>query len=349
MILLCPTYEDSKYNTMQKDFLTLILRELTGDISPDELMVLHDWLQQDPSNQQQYDEIESTWDYSANYTPKIKVDPMAAFRAQMAKINDEAKETPVYDLPSVKKEAKTPIFSIKRIASIAAIFAAVLGSVVIMRNMNQEAYRALEGVEYVKLSDGSSVWLEEGSTLTVDKFDAKQRTVSLNGKAHFDIERDEDRPFSISADDINVSVLGTAFTVDATIDDAIVAVSHGKVRVNTESNSSVILLKGQQVVESKNGLHTSNIDPSKVHTWTNEDLSFDNAPLTEVIADLGNHFNVNFVYKGKANLDACPFTSKSLANIELDDVLDILELTYSMKIEKKSDTEIVLRRIRCRR
>lgn len=334
---------------MQKDFLTLIHRELTGDISPDELVMLHDWLQQDPSNQQQYDEIESTWDYSANYTPKIKVDPMAAFRAQMAKINDEAKETPVYDLPSVKKESKTPVFSIKRIASIAAVFAAVLGAVVIMRNMNQEAYRAQEGVQYVKLSDGSSVWLEQGSSLTVDKFDAQQRLVRLSGKAHFDIERDEDRPFSITADDIEVSVLGTAFTIDATIEDASVAVSHGKVKVETDDNDSVVLVKGQKVVDATDGLNTSTIDPTTVHAWTNKDLSFDNAPLTEVLADLENHFNVNFTYKGRSNLDACPFTSKSLANISLDDVLDILELTYSMKIEKKSDTEIVLRRIRCRR
>ena len=81
----------------------------------------------------------------------------------------------------------------------------------------------------VELSDNSSVRLDPGATLTYVEADQSRRA-SLAGTAFFSVSRDTDRPFSVSTDDFEVLVVGTAFEVVAEAVDQ-VRVQEGHVRV----------------------------------------------------------------------------------------------------------------------
>ncbi len=68
----------------------------------------------------------------------------------------------------------------------------------------------------ITLSDGSRVWLTNGSKLVYpDKFQENSREVVLEGEAYFTVAHNEKKPFVVSLGEHRVKVLGTEFSVMA--------------------------------------------------------------------------------------------------------------------------------------
>lgn len=329
------------------DYITIIHKELVGELSGTDAILLDKWKNDNEDNLATYRDTVEIWQLTSNYTPpKLEINVSRAIEDQLSRIRQESAK--LEEVSTAKVVRLKPAQWVMRIAA-AMVF--VLAATFVFQSLNGgESYSSGDSIKFVQLSDGSSIWLDKNSTLTIDKsFGENQRQVALEGKAFFDIARDKARPFIIEANQVDVQVLGTSFTVDANDDTPLVAVKSGRVEVKADTETKVIT-KGQQLEATTTGsLTESLVDIDEAFDWTNKDLSFKDAPLTKVFADLGNHFNMNFVYKGGMDLSACPFTSKSLAKVSLQEVLDILELTYDMKIEKKSDEEIKMSRIRCRK
>lgn len=329
------------------DFITMIHKELVGELPDTDAVILNKWKNDNEDNLATYHDTVEIWKLTSNYTPpKLEINVSRAIEDQLSRIRKESAKQE--EVSTAKVIRLKPVQWAMRIAA-AMVF--VLSATFVYQNLNNgESYSSSDNIQFVQLSDGSSIWLDKNSKLTVDKsFGESERKVALEGRAFFDISRDEARPFIIDANQVDVQVLGTSFTVDANDNTPAVAVKSGKVEVKTTTQSKVIT-KGQQLEASEKGtLSESLVDIEEAFDWTNEDLSFKNAPLSKVFADLENHFNMKFIYKGGVNLTDCPFTSKSLANTSLKEILDILELTYDMKIVKKSENEIRLSRIKCRK
>ena len=72
------------------------------------------------------------------------------------------------------------------------------------------------GENTVILADGTTVHLNAGSKLTYPvRFAGKRRVVALEGEAYFDVVKDETRPFIVQTHLGEVTVLGTAFNINA--------------------------------------------------------------------------------------------------------------------------------------
>ncbi|MDZ7657776.1 FecR family protein [Fodinibius sp.] len=85
----------------------------------------------------------------------------------------------------------------------------------------------------VTLADGSSVRLNADSELIIEKgFEKEARSVSLEGKAYFEVKDNFARPFVVNTEYSFIRVLGTKFEVEAYPDqpEVIVEVDEGKVR-----------------------------------------------------------------------------------------------------------------------
>lgn len=68
----------------------------------------------------------------------------------------------------------------------------------------------------VKLSDGTKVKLNAGSTFTYPEvFSASSREVTLKGEGFFEVQKNPKRPFLVHTDKFIVKVLGTVFNVKA--------------------------------------------------------------------------------------------------------------------------------------
>lgn len=76
----------------------------------------------------------------------------------------------------------------------------------------------------VGLPDGSTVWLNAGSTLTFPAvFAAERREVYITGEGYFDVKHRAGHPFIVHTQDLQINVLGTSFNVSAYEDDAYTA------------------------------------------------------------------------------------------------------------------------------
>ena len=110
--------------------------------------------------------------------------------------------------------------------------------------------------KYILLPDSTQVWLNAGSTLDYpEHFDETTREVTLTGEAYFDVKHAAEHPFIIHTGQIQTTVLGTAFNINAYTDrsNIQVSVSRGKVKVSRGDQLIATLVKGQEVKVSQTG------------------------------------------------------------------------------------------------
>ena len=183
------------------------------------------------------------------------------------------------------------------VSGIAAAAAAIVLCVLLF----SDSYRQIQLVagaelqEFV-LPDGSEVTLAPGSRLTYRG--KSPRKTQLEGKAFFEVARDEAVPFEITADGAFVRVLGTKFMVDAGLSVKEVYVTEGKVLFARSSDSEgVILTKDMQATLSQSDAVPVIAMEADVNSiaWQRGSFIFDGTPLKEVLETLSEHYNVSFV------------------------------------------------------
>lgn len=146
-----------------------------------------------------------------------------------------------------------------------------------------------------QLPDGSRITLAPGSTLRYgDKYNKKNREVTLDGEAYFDVVAEPDRPFVIVAGSSRTVVLGTTFSVRRYTTDSVVkvVVSTGKVAVGSK-----VLSSGEIAHIAEDGLveisHTKN--PELLLGWTRDTLAFERTTAAEMLTTLGRWYGVEFI------------------------------------------------------
>lgn len=102
----------------------------------------------------------------------------------------------------------------------------------------------------IVLPDGSKVSLYPDSRLAFS--DGKERKAKLEGKAFFDVKKDNGRPFGVETENLTVKVLGTSFLVDGTSgSEAGVFVKTGRVEV--ASGKEKVIITANEKAELKDG------------------------------------------------------------------------------------------------
>ncbi len=156
----------------------------------------------------------------------------------------------------------------------------------------------------VTLADGTKVDLNTNSRL-VFAMNKTERIVTLSkGEALFDIAQDSSRSFRVEALDTQIWDVGTLFEVDVSDGDLSVAVIEGLVDVIPENaEDQKKRLTPGQMAERKAGeqnVTVSSADIDVIASWTEGVLSFDEAPLPEIIAELNRYFETPFVIANSA-------------------------------------------------
>ena len=182
------------------------------------------------------------------------------------------------------------------VSGMVAAAAAVVLCVLLFRDNDQQIQlMASAKVQEFVLPDGSEVTLTPGSRLTYNE--KSPRNTHLEGKAFFEVARDEAVPFEITADGAFVRVLGTKFMVDAGSSVKEVYVTEGKVLFAKSSDvEGVILTKDMQATLSQSDQLPVIAVEADVNTiaWQRGTFIFDKTPLKEVLKTLSEHYKVSF-------------------------------------------------------
>ena len=218
------------------------------------------------------------------------------------------------------------------VSGIAAAAAAVVLCVFLFRDSNQQIQlMANSAMKEFVLPDGSEVTLAPGSRLTYKE--KSPRKTQLEGKAFFEVARDEAVPFEITSDGTFVRVLGTKFMVDAGAAVKEVYVTEGKVLFAKSSDSEgVILTKDMQATLSQSDAVPVVAAKADVNilAWQRGSFIFDQTPLKEVLQTLAKHYKVSFVANDLSKQLSGEFDSE-----DLDLIISLIESALDVNIVKR--------------
>lgn len=158
----------------------------------------------------------------------------------------------------------------------------------------------------ITLSDGTEVWLNAESSLEFPSaFTGNHREVRLKGEAYFKVARNEQAPFIVTSDKMNVRVLGTEFNF-RNYDTPHVSLVHGSVEVFRpgEKTPEARLLPGQDAwCDEKDNIQVKDIDTYAVTQWTCGFFYFDHASLMDILQELGRWYNLGVVFHNSQYLN----------------------------------------------
>jgi ferric-dicitrate binding protein FerR (iron transport regulator) len=147
----------------------------------------------------------------------------------------------------------------------------------------------------VILADGTKVWLNSGSTLTVSLDNTKQRNVQLSGEAFFDVTKNEEVPFLVKTHDYSVKVYGTQFDVRAYPGqkESETILQEGSISILTDAKEEIKMTPGQSFyVDQQNKYTITEVDP-EVHTsWKDNVLKIDNERLRDLLVRMEHWYGV---------------------------------------------------------
>ena len=214
---------------------------------------------------------------------------------------------------------------------VAAAAAVVLCVFLFRGNEQQIQLVARAQVQEYTLPDGTEVTLAPGSKLTYSE--KSPRKTQLEGKAYFEVARDEAVPFEITSDGAFVRVLGTKFMVDAGSSVKEVYVTEGKVLFAKSSDAEgVILTKDMQATLSESdAVPVVAMEPDvNSIAWQRGSFIFDKTPLKEVLETLSKHYKVSFVANDLSKQLSGEFYAE-----DLDLIISLIESALDVHIVKK--------------
>ena len=208
-------------------------------------------------------------------------------------------------------------------------------------------------IEERRLEDGSLVALNRGAEIRVN-FSAKLRSVELSrGEAHFQVAKNPDRPFVVTAHGVQVRAVGTAFDVRLKSAAVEVVVTEGKVRVESPESpgskpNESFVEAGQRTVVSlapATPASVASVTPTEVDAllaWQPRLLDFTDASLRSIVAEFNRrNAPIQLVIADPALADTV--LNASLRSDNIEGFLRLLDGGFGIKAERSGNV-VVLRR-----
>ncbi len=329
-------------------YISLLQKQLSERLTPQEQSSLDDWLVQSPDHQLVANQVARTWELSGGFSQAVELDADADFERLERRIA-KAGETPA---------AKVVAMQPKRnwLAIAAAILLLVAAPLVLRKfmagpEMGRFATSDSRAEQPVELADGSKVWLNAHSSLQFfTKNEGKERRVELTGEAFFEVAKNPERAFVVHTNLGNVTVLGTSFNVrnpegSTSLE---VNVSTGKVRLQPSGSSQSLLLLANETGifdQNKNSLVKSGGVANNTAAWHTEILRFENTPLEEVLRRLSSLHGVSLSLENQG-VATCPITV-SFEKSSLEQAMETLRALLGAEIVKVADKEFRIKGGRC--
>lgn len=183
----------------------------------------------------------------------------------------------------------------------------------------------------VILSDGTEVLLNSDSRLAYPTvFKGKERVVSLEGEAYFNVTKDAEHPFIVNSGNVQVRVLGTEFNMCSySPDDVRITLIEGKVAVSdTCSLQSVEMKPGQSAhLVSDGTFAVEEVDTESFLYWKEGFFYFDDVTLVDMMKEIGKWYNIDIDFR---NSEIMNLRMHFLAKRQ-QDIADLIELINRME------------------
>lgn len=189
-----------------------------------------------------------------------------------------------------------------------------------------------------QLPDGSTGYLNSGSTLKYQVSFDTERKVQLVGEAFFDVVHNENIPFHVNTKNLDIKVLGTTFNVIANEDELTeeIVLQTGKVDVSSQAGKQLAVLKPNEQITLDNEKQTvvkKEVEASQYTSWKEGKLVFRNENMQQVARRLSRWYNAEVIVDD-SKLEDYSFHA-TFADEPLDEVLKLLSITTPLSYQEE--------------
>jgi transmembrane sensor len=323
------------------DMDDLIGRVLAGEAEDAERLKLDAWLAHDPSNREYFSQIKTIFERAAGNTTQLDFDTDAAWKKIRRQLQPELEVKRL--LPETSSISYGAV--LRMAASVALIITAGFVTYKWLDKPTQTfALRTDVTTVHDTLPDGSAAFLNRKSTLSFEYNPTKKtRTAKLQGEGYFEVKHEEQKPFILTAEDVLIRDIGTAFNVKAypESDTVEVAVREGEVHIYTLKNPGLDLTAGQTAIYSKRLHEFARLEKAdtNVLAYKTQMFSFDNTALESVIKKINEVYGSSIRLSNPA-LASCRLTV-NFQNDTLDTIVEVIAETMKLTVTRDSG-EILL-------
>ncbi|MEA4983172.1 MAG: FecR domain-containing protein [Paludibacter sp.] len=308
----------------------IVIKSFSGEISQEEKDLLMQWLNESADNEKYYAQLKNIWQISGVSFRPEEIDLEKAENIVSGKIIEKAS--------SSRRRSASLLVWWQRVAAIIVLpLLLSLGYLLLSRGSAKDTEIVYQEVmsppgtcSKVKLTDGTTVWLNSKSVLKYPTvFRKDKREVFLAGEAYFEVKSDKQHPFIVKTRVMDIKATGTTFNVEAFDSDNITAVTliEGKVKVDIKGKQGVDIIPNQRI-SYDNKIDSYNIDtvnPYKWYAWKDGVLMFRDDPLEYVFKRIGLTYNINIEVMDKG-LAKHPYRA-TFEGESIDEILRLIKMT----------------------
>ena len=325
----------------------LIMSYLDGQCSTEEARELLLWVAKSEENRLYFKALKDqyeVWNLTDFAMPELdEADVEAALDAVNAKIDAiEETETKVVQMPWLRR-------NYKYVSGVAAAFLIALFVGFLVRNsFNSTVTYAFNGQNESSfvLPDNTSVNFNSESSLSYTKhFAESDRSVDFEGVAYFDVAKDENLPFVLHCNNMDVEVLGTSFLLNAekNAERCTLDLYTGKVKM-TAFDKKGNILSVVEINPGERGVWNATANELKTMSYsevkedellTEHVLVFNNEKLSKIVEAL------EYIYKVEIDLgESCAskkLTARFSDDESIDEVLETIALVSEVTVTKEGE------------
>lgn len=198
----------------------------------------------------------------------------------------------------------------------------------------------------LQLADGSVLHINSGSRVVYPRsFSGKRREIFVNGEIYIDVRRNQSVPFIVKTSRFEVEVLGTAFNVNAYVEDSVsqVVLLRGSVKIKDSFQKTMTLSPNELASIHKGTIgNKRSVVASDYIAWTRGLLILNAEPLGNVLQKLERYFDIGISFDPAVkkmpmhgNLDLnCPLT-EILRRIAVTAPVNYKKIETGFYIEKR--------------
>ncbi len=305
----------------------LLAKYFSGEVTGEEASDVERWKSESIENSQEFMEAKIIW-LSAQQIP---TPPLAKVLEGIIDRSGEYKN-------KIVKMNRSGWLKYAVVAIVVAALGFILTFTLSKRSISEKSEQNLD--------DGSVIYLDDRAMITSVSITDEIREVKMSGRGHFNIARDESRPFVVITNDARIEVLGTSFLVDTRDNRTEVRVGSGLVTLvkpgeGNNQNLTVRLKEGEYGAVSKNKkgiIKRNNNDPNYL-SWKTKIIEFDQSGMSEVKATLEDVYGINVVFTDP-DLKNCRLTAK-FNKKGVKDAIEIIARTFNLSFQFTNGTAVL--------
>ena len=320
---------------MNQEIEQIILRNLSGEASCDDVITFSEWLASSARNKESFLKIKKYWD--AEVAGAKLQNPEATYNKLLDRIRKaERKET--------VRRLWIRYAGAAAVAIIVGITGYWIGGQRNVTPVQYYSYITGNSVSSFELPDGTEISLNKNSTLSYSSsYGEKVREVSLEGEGYFSVMKDKTKAFVVDLNGSKISVLGTVFNVKNYSKENVTTATLVEGSIRFETPEQQILLKpDQQLVfnKSENQIGIENVSTDLITAWKSHLIKYKSISFREFLDMLKDRYTVDIVLSNEISGEQ-KVTGSFDESLTVDQILDLMKKNLSFRCKKEGDKYVI--------